>query len=56
MMRHARPRTPALKVVYTGNKSDKWKLRGLLGEDVVVDLKPFLATELRAEVRAELAN
>lgn len=56
MMRHARPRTPALKVVYTGNKSDKWKLRGLLGEDVVVVLKPFLATELRAEVRAELAN
>lgn len=56
MMRQARRTTPELKAVYTGNKSDEWELRRVLGEEVVVVLKPFLATELRAEVRAELAK
>ena len=56
MMRRARRTAPELKAVYTGNKSDELELREALGEDVVVVLKPFLATELRAEVRAALAK
>ncbi len=56
MMRRARRRAPELKAVYTGNKSDEWELRKALGKEVAVVLKPFLAADLRAEVRAELAR
>ncbi len=56
MLRRARRTTPDLKALYTGNKSDEWELRGALGDEVAVLLKPFLPAKLRAEVRAELAK
>ncbi len=56
MMRRAQRAAPKLKAVYIGNKSDEWEIREALGSAAIVVLKPFLATELRAEVRAELAR
>ena len=56
MVRQVRQTLPDLKVVYTGQTADKWKIREELGEEAAVLWKPFLNTELRARVKTVLAG